>query len=98
MSVEMALQRLLPMHPEHYTTPQSLDGILEVIGGHVARVRIITTDRVPEGCWIMGMRSIYPKKKSAISHHDDGTVLFYVLYEFRDAESGCAIIVRLFVS
>lgn len=51
MSVEeMALQRLLPMHPEHYTTPQYLDGILEVIGGHVARVRIITTDRVPEGC------------------------------------------------
>ncbi|KAI9926629.1 hypothetical protein MW887_004398 [Aspergillus wentii] len=91
---EMALQRLLPMHPEHYTIPHYPDGIVELIGGHMARVRIITTDRVPE--WVMDYGDAkYPKKKSAIGQIDDGAVLFYILHEFRDAESGCDIILRL---
>lgn len=38
----------------------------------------------------------YPKKKSATGHLDDGTVLFYILHELRDAECGCDIILRLF--
>lgn len=95
MSVEhKALQKLLPAHPEHYTLPNYSDGIVEVIGGRMARLRIVTTDQVPE--WVIGYGDpTYPQKKSSIGQLDDCTILFYILHEFRDSVDGCDIILRL---
>jgi hypothetical protein len=101
---EMAKRKILPAHPEHYTIPipadihhQGEEGIVEVIGGRMARVRLLPplqmTDIPP---WVMDFGDpAYPRKKSTIGKLADGTVLFYILHEFRDTEVGCDLILRL---
>ena len=91
---EMALQRLLRAHPEHYMIPPYEEGIVEVIGEHMARLRIVVTDKVPS--WVLEYGDpAYPFKKPTVGELDDGTVLFYILHEFRDTEKGCDLILRL---
>lgn len=91
---DMALRTLLPAHPEHYALPPYEEGIVEVIGGRMARLRIVVTGDVPE--WVMGYGDPgYPMKKPTLAELDDGTVFFYILHEFRDREGGCDLITRL---
>lgn len=91
----MALGLMLPAHPEHYALPPDYqEGIIEVIGEHMARIRVEVTSDVPSFVMDYGHPD-YPIKKPTIGQLDDGTVLFHILHEFRDREHGCDCILRL---
>jgi hypothetical protein len=90
----VALERMLRIHPEHYMVPDYEEGSVEVIGEHMARLRIVVTDDVP--AWVIEYGDpSYSHKKPTIGKLDDGTVLFYILHEFKDTEEGCNLILRL---
>jgi hypothetical protein len=90
----VALERMLRIHPEHYMVPDYEEGSAEVIGEHMARLRIVVTDDVP--AWVIEYGDpSYSHKKPTIGKLDDGTVLFYILHEFKDTEEGCNLILRL---
>jgi hypothetical protein len=90
----MALDLILSAHPEHYMFPPYPEGIVEVIGEHMARLRIRVTEDVPDFVMEYGDPE-YPMKKPTVGELDDGTVLFYILHEFRDTKNGCDLILRL---
>lgn len=91
----MAFGLMLPAHPEHYALPPDYpEGVIEVIGEHMARLRIEVTSDVPSFVMDYGHPD-YPMKKPTIGKLDDGTILFYILHEFRDLEDGCDCILRL---
>ncbi|KAI1084723.1 hypothetical protein F5B20DRAFT_522981 [Whalleya microplaca] len=88
------LGMILPAHPEHYLVPLYDEGIVEVIGEHMARVRIKAFTEVPS--FVMEYSDpAYPFKKPTIGELEDGTALFYILHEFRDTEDGCDLTLRL---
>ncbi|OKL62498.1 hypothetical protein UA08_02533 [Talaromyces atroroseus] len=96
---EMHRSKLLPMHPEHYTVPPHMngeEGIVEVIGEHMARLRIVATtpNDVPEFVMAYGDPS-YSFKKPTICKLMDGTPAFYILHEFRNNDDGCDLRLRL---
>ncbi|KAF1988466.1 hypothetical protein K402DRAFT_391698 [Aulographum hederae CBS 113979] len=86
---ELALGRMLPAHPEHYAMPEyeGAEGLVEVIGEHMARLRFNSTDPIPDFVLEYGDPT-YPMKNLTIGELEDGTVLFYILHEFRDSEEG----------
>ena len=91
----LALGLMLPAHPEHYALPPDYpEGIIEVIGEHMARIRIEVTSDVPSFVMDYGHPD-YAFKKPTVGRLDDGAVLFYILHEFRDREDGCDCILRL---
>jgi hypothetical protein len=70
---------ILPIHPEHYAwPPYEGEDIVEVVGEHVARLRIIPTDHVPALVMEYGNPK-YSFKKPTILELEDGTVFSYVL-------------------
>lgn len=89
------LNWIIVMHPEHYAVPPDYqEGIIEVIGEHMARVNIKVTSEVPD--WVMQYGDpSYDVKKPTIGELDDGSVLFYILHEFKTTEKGCDAILRL---
>lgn len=91
-----ALRALLPLHPEHYAVPQyeGQEGMIEVIGEHMARLRIIATDDVPDFVLAYGDPA-FPAKKPKVCRLEDGAIVFYILHEFRDVDSGCELRLRL---
>lgn len=92
---EMATKFLLHIHPEHSTIPPyESEGIVEVIGEHMARLRIEPTENVPAFVMKFG-NAAFPMKKPTIAKLDDGTEVFYILHEFRDTEEGCLLRLRL---
>lgn len=95
---QMARELLLPAHPEHYATApydSDEDGIVEVIGEHVARLRVKTTSDVPE--WVMAYGDpAYPiKKPTVLELWNSGEVLSYIMHEFRNTKDGSDLILRL---
>lgn len=89
-------RRMLNIHPEHYAIPHldGQEGVVEVIGEHMTRMRIIVTDDVP--AFVMGFGdSMFDVKKPTICKLHDGTSVFYILHEFRDTETGCHLRLRL---
>ena len=90
----MALDLILSAHPEHYMLPPYPEGIVEEIGEHMARLRIRVTEDVPDFVMQYGDAE-YPMKKPTVGELDDGTVLFYILHEFRDSKDACDPILRL---
>ena len=90
----MALEVILSAHPEHCMLPPYPEGIVEVIGKHIARLRIRVTGDVPDFVMEYGEPE-YPVKKPTVGEVDDGTVLFCILHEFLDSKNGCDLIVRL---
>ena len=92
---EMATRFLLHIHPEHYAIPPyESEGIIEVIGEHMARLRIEPTENVPAFVMEFG-NDTFPMKKLTIAKLDDGTEVFYILHEFRDTDEGCLLRLRL---
>ncbi|RTE81114.1 hypothetical protein BHE90_004397 [Fusarium euwallaceae] len=89
------LKSVATAHPEHYAMPPYPVGIIETIGQLVARVQVRPDLPVPDFVKAYGDPSYVSIPVTGLL--DDGTVLFYVLDEFRDAEdgSGCDIILRL---
>ncbi|RSL69713.1 hypothetical protein CEP54_002146 [Fusarium duplospermum] len=89
------LKSVATAHPEHYAMSPYPAGIIETIGEHVARVQVRPDLLVPDFVKAYGDPSYVGITVTGLL--DDGTVLFYVLHEFRDAEdgSGCHIILRL---
>ena len=89
-------QKMLKLHPEHYATPSSPgeEGVVEVIGEHMVRLRIVVTDDVPTFVTDFGS-SEFPIKKPTIAKLQDGTVASYILHEFRDTVEGCHLRLRL---
>jgi hypothetical protein len=89
---EFALAKLLPIHPEHYAAPDfghaGEDSVVEVIGGHVVRLRIVTSGDVPDFVTAYGS---YPMAKLGVCRLVDGTAVFYILHGFRDTEDGCDV-------
>ena len=94
---QMAREIMLPAHPEHYATgPYDSDeeGVVEVIGEHVARLKVKVTNDVP--AWVMEYGDpAYPMKKPTVLQLYNGEILSYILHEFRDTEDGCDLILRL---
>lgn len=75
----MALDLMLPAHPEHYALPADYkEGVIEVIGEHMARIRLEVTSDVPSFVMDYGHPD-YPMKKPTVGQLDDGSVLFYIL-------------------
>ena len=92
---EMATEFLLHIHPEHYMVPPyESEGIIEVIGEHMARLRIEPTENVPAFVMRFG-NAAFPMKKPTIAKLDDGTEVFYILHEFRDTDEGRLLRLRL---
>ena len=87
------METMIPAHPEHYTTPPYPGGIVETIGGHVARVRIAPSFDPPDFVRAYGDPTYQPM--SAIGTLDNGSILFYILQEVRDCEGGCEFHLRL---
>ncbi len=87
------LETMVPAHPEHYALPPYPAGIVETIGGHVARVRIQPTGELPEQVKAHADERYQPL--SAVGTLDDGSVLFFILQEVRDVEGGCDFRLRL---
>lgn len=91
---EEMLKIILSIHPEHYAwPPYEGEGIVEVIGEHMARLRIKVTSDVPDFVMQYGDPE-YPFKKPTVLELDDGTVFSYILHEFRNTDLGCDIILR----
>lgn len=88
------LDTMVPAHPEHYAPPPYPAGIIETIGEHVARVRIQPSMDLPEFVKAHSDPSYQPL--SAIGTLDDGSILFYIFQEVREArERGCDFRLRL---
>jgi hypothetical protein len=88
-------QKIMNVHPEHYVKlPIEGESIVEVIGEHMARMRVIPTREVPEFVMEYGDPE-YPFKKPTVLKLEDETVLSYILHEFRNTEEGCDVILRL---
>jgi hypothetical protein len=88
-------QMMLQAHPEHYCLPPyEGEGIVEVIGEHMARLRVRPFTDVPQFVLDYGDPD-FSFKKPTVLELDDGTVLSYILHEFRDTADGCDIILRL---
>lgn len=92
-SQPLFLDTMVPAHPEHYALPPYSAGIVETIGGHVARVRIEAGVKMPDFVLEYGDPSF--KQLPAVGTLDDGSVLFYILQELRDSEDGCDFRLRL---
>lgn len=89
-------RRMINIHPEHYAIPHldGQEGVVEVIGEHMARLRIVVTDDVPAFVMEFG-DPMFEVKKPTIAKLHDGTPVFYILHEFRDTEAGCHLRLRL---
>lgn len=88
------LDVLAKAHPEHYALPPYEDGVVEVIGEHMARLNVDKDSDVPDFVLQYADPS-FPAKKAATGRLDDGSVLCYILHQFKDTEEGCELIVRL---
>lgn len=74
--------------------PDYEEAIVEVIGEYMPRLRMVVADDVP--AWVMEYGDpSYPYKKATIGKLDNGTVLLYILHEFKDTEERCNLILRL---
>lgn len=89
------LDVLARAHPEHYALPPYEDGIVEVIGEHMARLNIDKDSEVPSFVVEEYGDPTFQAKKVATGRLDDGSVLCYILHQFKDTEAGCELIVRL---
>lgn len=88
------LDTMVPAHPEHYALPPyNSGGIVETIGDHVARVRILPCANPPDFVKAYGDSTYL--HLPAIGTLDDGSILFYILQEIRDSETGCDFRLRL---
>ena len=87
------LETMVPAHPEHYALPPYASGVVETIGGYIARVRIEPVLEPPGFVSAYGDPEFLPL--SAIGTLDDGGVLFYILQELRDCDEGCEFRLRL---
>ena len=90
---ETFLETMVPAHPEHYALPPYPSGVVETIGGHIARVQIRPIFDPPGFVSAYGDPSYLPL--SAIGTLDDGSVLFYILQELRDCDDGSEFRLRL---
>jgi len=86
------LNTMVPAHPEHYALPP-YPGIVETIGGHVARIHIRVDLKIPE--FVTAYADPSYKQMPATGCLEDGSVLFYILQEVRDSEDGCEFRLRL---
>lgn len=87
------LNTMVPAHPEHYALPDYPIGIIETIGEHIARVRLHNDSTFPD--FILEYADPSYSNVKFVGSLDDGSVLFYVLQEFKDAEDGAHFILRL---
>ena len=86
------LDTMVPAHPEHYALPP-YPGIIETIGGHIARVHIRVDLEIPG--FVMAYADSSYKQLPATGCLDDGSVFFYILQELRDSGDGCDFKLRL---
>jgi hypothetical protein len=88
---------LLSSHPEHYVLPPYTGinpGIVETIGGHPTRLKTLPPDDLP--AFVTSAESdSYPIKQPARVELDDGTVMGWLLHQYRDTEAGCEFILRV---
>jgi hypothetical protein len=90
------LEFLAKAHPEHYALPPDYDdGVIEIIGEHMARLNVDKDSEIPSHILAPYQDPSYPAKKAATGRLDDGTVLCYILHQFKDTEEGCELAVRL---
>lgn len=90
-----ALERVYPAHPEHYSNPPQ-PGIVEVIGGHVARLRMGLVDVADLPAAVSQLVDVsFPLKLPFTVTLEDGTLFAYVVHELRDTATGCDIILRV---
>jgi hypothetical protein len=84
---------LLATHPEHYVFPP-YPGIVETIGGHPTRLKTLPPDDLPE-IVMSAMSDAYPIKQPGKAELDDGTLMAWLLHQFRDTDTGCEMILRV---
>lgn len=82
-------------HPEHYALPPYPTGIIETIGGHIARVHIKPYVTLPEFVQKEYGDPTYDKKLAGTAYLDDDTLFFYAYQEIRDSEDGCDFRLRI---
>jgi hypothetical protein len=95
--------KLLSSHPEHYVFTQALippyQGIVETIGGLPTRLKtVVPPDVSPDDlpAFVASAASdAYPIKQPSRIELDDGTVMAWLLHQYRDTEAGCEIILRV---
>lgn len=91
-----AIERIYPAHPEHYFNPPR-PGIVEVIGGQVARLSmdlVVDLAEMPAAISQLANEN-YPYKVAMKASLQDGTVFGYLLHELRDSPEGCNVILRM---
>lgn len=92
---DLWLTAMAPAHPEHYAfVPEAQDSVIEVIGEHMARIYLDTKSPVPQ--WVLDYGDpSYPMKKPTIGTLKNGSVLCYILHEFRDTREGADLRLRI---
>lgn len=93
---ESAVTVVFPAHPEHYAAAPGGMGIIELIGGHIARVFMAVVDpaQLPPSVTDLADET-YPSKLAFTLHLEDRTPFGYLLNEFRDTNDGGDIILRV---
>jgi hypothetical protein len=103
---EMARMFIFPTHPENYVvmhspgapTRSGPDCGVELIGGHMAKVRFVDlmgSGEIPK--WMARQREDeYEMVEYLVAKLDSGNKFFYILNEFMDTADGCKIKLRTF--
>lgn len=87
------LKVMVPAHPEHYRLPDWPVGITETIGEHIAQVRLHNDTPIPDEVLAFADPSYRPV--TMVGSLEGGSVLFYVLQEFKDIDDGAHFKLRL---
>ncbi|KAL9539041.1 hypothetical protein MBANPS3_010504 [Mucor bainieri] len=86
---QVFIDTMVPSHPEHYAYLIDQEGIVETIGGHLARVSLHPCANPPEFVKAFGDPSFQnlPAK--------DGSTFAYIFQELRDSDEGCDFRLRV---
>ncbi|KAI7876046.1 hypothetical protein K492DRAFT_135810 [Lichtheimia hyalospora FSU 10163] len=89
------LDTFVPAHPEHYALPPYPNeaGVVETIGGHIARIRIQPCANPPDFVEKYGDPAYH--QFPGIGTLDDGSIFCYLFHETRDIEEGCDFRLRI---
>ncbi|OAD08727.1 hypothetical protein MUCCIDRAFT_105696 [Mucor lusitanicus CBS 277.49] len=90
---QVFIDTMVPSHPEHYAHLIDQEGIVETIGGHLARVSLHPCPNPPECIKAFGDPSF--QNLPAQGTLKDGSTFAYIYQELRDSDNGCDFRLRV---
>ncbi|KAL9543547.1 hypothetical protein MBANPS3_008071 [Mucor bainieri] len=90
---QVFIDTMVPSHPEHYAVLLDQEGIVETIGGHLARLLFRPCANPPEFVKAFGDPSF--QNLPAMGTLQDGSTFAYIFQELRDSDEGCDFHLRV---